>query len=55
MGGESRLERDAALLGELLIMPIVHGVRRHHGDTAVTVDGVVPAEEHLAIRSPVLD
>ena len=55
MGGEGRHRRDAALFGELPVMPMVHGVGGHHGDAAVTVDDVVPAEEHLAMRSRMFD
>ena len=55
VGGEGRHQRDTAFFGELPVMAVVHGVRRHHGDPAVTVDVVVPAEEHLAVRSGIFD
>ena len=52
---EGRDQRDAALFGELPVMSMVHGMRRHHGDPAVTMHSVVPAEEHLAVRSRMFD
>ena len=48
-------QRGAALLSQLLVMSIVDGGRRHHGDAAVTMGCVVPAEERLTVSSSMLD
>jgi hypothetical protein len=48
VGGKCGHQDDAALLGELIVMSIVHRIRGHRGGTAVTVDGVVPTRERVA-------
>jgi hypothetical protein len=48
VGGKCGHQNHAALLGELIVMSIVHRIRGHRGGTAVTVDGVVPTRERVA-------
>src|SRR5450631_3712617 len=53
--GEGGIERDAALCGERGGAAVVHRVGRHQGDTGMTVLGVVPTEELMAMRPCILD
>jgi len=55
MIGKSRHQGDATLFGELVGVAVVHGVRGHQANAAVTMHGVVPAEEHLAVRASIFD
>ena len=55
MIGKSCHQGGAALFGELISMPIMDGVGRHQADAAVTMNGVVPTEEHLAVRASIFD
>ena len=55
MGGKSGHQGDVAFRSELLGMSVVHSVRRHEADAAVTMHGVVPAKEDQAVCASVLD
>ena len=55
MGGEGGIEREAALRGERGRAAVVHGVGRHECDAGMTMLGVVPAEELLAMRPRIFD
>src|SRR5688572_12379849 len=55
MRSEGDVERDSALLGERGGALVVHGVGRHEADAGMTMLGVVPAKEVLAMRTGVLD
>jgi len=55
MSGEGCHQRHTALLGELICIAVVHRMRGHQTNAAVTVDGVVPTEEDLAVCTGVLD
>ena len=55
MSGEGRHQRHTTLLGELIGVAVVYGVRGHQADAAVPVDSVVPTEEELAVCTSVFD
>ena len=55
MGGEGRHQRDAAFFSQFPVLAVVHSVRGHHGDPAVAMHGVVPAEERPAVDPRMLD
>ena len=55
MGGEGNIERGGAFLGERGGALVVHNVGRHEADAGMTMLGVVPPEEVLAMCTGVLD
>jgi len=55
MSLECSHQRLAPLLGDLSVVSVVHSVGRHEPDAAMAMDGVVPVEEHLAVRSSIFD
>lgn len=55
MGGEGRFEGRGAVQGQLLIVTVMHRLRRHKADATVAMLSVVPVEERLAVDSSVFD
>ncbi len=55
MCGKGRHQGGSAFHGELIRVAVMHSVGSHQADSAVTVNGVVPTEEHLAMSPSVLD
>jgi len=55
MSRKSRPQRDSALLSELVRVAVVHAVRGHQANAAVTMDSVVPTEEDLTVCTGILD
>src|SRR5216683_7593632 len=45
----------SSLFGELNGVAVVHGVWGHQADAAVTMNGVVPAEEDLTVGASIFD